>query len=331
MPSCTKLRRAARIVNALHRVVIFFALLLTAVPGMTYAENSVEIESKWVDAGAVGVNLGVYFKNEVPLMAVLIPLEIRSVHVGAFIRRSLDVTLGARFIDWAGEDPPISTELYFPYRSLPNDPSSCPTDSAGRIWRWLAHDSLPDFLGEEALMYFFTPGSDEPRNLTPGNDGESGSGVPSLSLVFDVTDVGGAFIIDTTCTSPHNHLVFVDMDWNPVLPEFRPAIVLIGCNAECHGDPVCDGRCDLVDIVKSIDVAFNGAPSVIDPDPRCPVENTDVNCDMVTDVLDIVKMISVQYRMSQLEDEFCAPCEYIPRTSKPKDDVRTPYFRNSDM
>jgi hypothetical protein len=191
-------------------------------------------------------------------------------------------------------------------------------------------DSLPDFMGEEALMYFYS--SYNPENLPPGSDGRQGEGAPSLELVFDVNEVGGAFEIDTTCATPSVHTCFVGTDGNDdwiVSPSFRKGIVLIGCNAECHGDPNCDGQCNLIDLVRSVDVAFNNAPPAIDPDPRCPVENTDVNCDLVTDILDVVKMVNVQYRFAPMQAEFCVPCNHIPRSGFPKDDVRTPYFRNN--
>jgi hypothetical protein len=318
-------------VHRFHHLAVPIAILglVGLDTALSYCGNSVEIESKWVDEGQKDVAVGIYIKNTEPLRGVLLPLEIRSIHVGSFIRRSLDVRPESRFMNWAGDDPPVTAELYFPYKTQSAHGIHCTTDSLGRVWRWLEYDSLPDFMGEEALLYFFMNASHEIRHLMPGDDGESGAGTPSISLVFDVTDVGGAFIIDTTCTAPANHLTFVGRHDQAVDVQFRPSIVLIGCNAECHGDPQCDGSCNIIDLVRSIDVAFKGAPPAIDPDPRCPVENTDVNCDMVTDVIDIVKMINVQYRSASILDQFCAACEHIPRSGNPKEDVRTPYFRNN--
>lgn len=310
-------------------LVLVVIALLSANAGVAYSGNSIEIESKWVDEGQQDVTLGIYLKNDRNVGAIVVPLEIRSIHVGSFVRRSLDIRPNARLISWAGDVEPVIAELYFPYRSQSAHGIHCPTDSLGRVWRWMANDSLPDFMGEEGLLYAFMSASLETPFLRPGDDGESGSGTPSLSLVFDVTDVGGAFIIDSTCTAPANHVCFVDPSSELIEVQFRPAIVLIGCDAECHGDPNCDGICNLVDLVRSVDVAFKGAPPVIDPDPRCPVENTDVNCDLVTNVQDIVKMINVQYRHAAANVEFCAPCEHIPRSGNPKEDVRTPYFRNN--
>jgi hypothetical protein len=292
----------------------------------------VEIESKWVEAGQSNVTLGVYLTNSVPLGAVLLTHEIRMIHVGSFIRRTLDIRPQGRLMEWTGDEIPFTTELYFPFRSSRSAPTQCAADSAGKVWQWMRNDSLPDFMGEEALLYNFIGMDFERPYLMPGTDGTQGDGIPSALIVFDVTDVGGAFIIDTTCTAPANHLTFIYEDGNellPMTPAFRPGIVLIGCNAECHGDPNCDGQCNLIDLVRSVDVAFNNAPPAIDPDPRCPVENTDVNCDLTTDVLDVVHMVNVQYRFAPMQSEFCVPCNHIPRSGFPKDDVRTPYFRNN--
>jgi hypothetical protein len=295
------------------------------------AENSIKIESKWVETGASDVVLGIHLENEMSIGGVLVVLEIRSIHVGSFIRRSLGIVPQNRLLAWAG-DQPFTVKNFYPYRTISPYGNKCPVDSQGRVWAWMASDSLPDFIGEEALLYYFT--SMGPDNLSAGSDGEQNQGTASLELIFDVTEEGGAFEIDTTCAAASNHTSFFSFDiWNPepriVAPSFRKGIVLIGCNSECHGDPVCDGRCDMIDLVKSVDVAFNGAAPVIDPDPRCPVENTDVNCDLVTDVLDIVRMINVQYRAASQRNEFCVPCNHIPRTGNPREDVKTPYFRSN--
>lgn len=324
--------RSGRLRYAMGILTSVILASLSFAPLPATAENSVEIESKWVEAGESNVKLGIYLTNSIPLSGVLMTYEIRMIHVGSFIRRSLDIRPQGRLMEWAGNEPPYTVELYFPYRTFRADhPTSCKADSAGRVWQWMETDSLPDFMGEEALLYCFFGMDPEEPTLLPGTDGTQGNGIPSAVIVFDVTEVGGAFIIDSTCTAPSNHLTFIDDDpqVHAISPTFRPGIVLIGCNAECHGDPNCDGACNLIDLVRSIDVAFNNAPAVIDPDPRCPVENTDVNCDLVTDVLDIARMINVQYRMSPMSREFCAPCDHIPRTGRPKDDVRTPYFRNN--
>ncbi|HWO56342.1 MAG TPA: hypothetical protein VNN55_02125 [bacterium] len=83
--------------------------------------------------------------------------------------------------------------------------------------------------------------------------------------------------------------------------------VLCACN--CHADPVCDGVINNIqDVVVAVNVAFRGAPAVPDPNPSCPYETTDVNCDGVTSVLDVVKIVNVAFRGSTPATEYCDPC-----------------------
>lgn len=80
------------------------------------------------------------------------------------------------------------------------------------------------------------------------------------------------------------------------------------CGCDCHGDPVCDGNTDVLDVVQSINVAFRGAPSIIDPNAGCPNETTDLDCSHATDVLDVVKMLNVAFRGASSTTELCNPC-----------------------
>lgn len=87
-------------------------------------------------------------------------------------------------------------------------------------------------------------------------------------------------------------------------PETPPA-----CACNCHADPVCDGTISNVqDVVATINVAFRGAPAIVDPNVNCPYETTDVNCDSVTSVLDVVKVVNVSFRGANPATEYCNPC-----------------------
>lgn len=318
---------------AAHLVCLLACVALVSLVAVTaIAENKVSVESKWVEEGATNVLLGVYLENDQPLSGLVVPLQIEMIHVGSFIRRSLKVIPQGRLGIWQNEDLVQHTN-YYPYRTPPRDGySSCTLDSDGNLWQWMSWDSLPDFMGEEALMYYVVNSSEPPIDMPPGSDGHLGDDTASLLLIFDVTSVGGAFEIDTTCIAPANHLAYVpgevESGTGVIAPHFRKGIVLIGCNSECHGDPNCDGECNIIDIITTVDVAFLGAPAKIDPDPRCPTEDTDVNCDMQTDVLDVIKMTNVLYRSRSMASEFCRACDLAPQPGGPKKDPRTPYFRN---
>jgi hypothetical protein len=84
------------------------------------------------------------------------------------------------------------------------------------------------------------------------------------------------------------------------------------CACDCHGDPApigaCDGVQDILDVVQTVNVAFRGAASILDPNTACPYETTDTNCSLSTDVIDVVKMVNVAFRGANVATEFCDPC-----------------------
>ena len=65
-----------------------------------------------------------------------------------------------------------------------------------------------------------------------GNDGVPPGGTPSLVFTFDVTSVDGLFVIDTTCVTPANYLLYVDcLTSGPVEPEFTAGVITVGTPA----------------------------------------------------------------------------------------------------
>lgn len=80
------------------------------------------------------------------------------------------------------------------------------------------------------------------------------------------------------------------------------------CACDCFADPVCDLVVNVFDVVKSVDVAFRAGAPVVDPNPACPREDTDVTCDNVTNVFDVVKFVDVAFRAANPATAFCDPC-----------------------
>ncbi len=80
-----------------------------------------------------------------------------------------------------------------------------------------------------------------------------------------------------------------------------------GCQCPCHADPQCDGSPDVIDVIKTIGVAFRGEATIFDTDcfPN-PGGRTDFDCNGVTDVIDVVSIINVAFR-GQVPN-FCNPC-----------------------
>ncbi len=82
------------------------------------------------------------------------------------------------------------------------------------------------------------------------------------------------------------------------------------CACDCHGDPQCDSvRCDVIDVITTIGVAFRGSAPLADPNGLCPRERSDVDCSGATDVIDVVKVIGVAFRGNDVATEFCDPCQ----------------------
>jgi hypothetical protein len=64
----------------------------------------------------------------------------------------------------------------------------------------------------------------------------------------------------------------------------------------------------VVDAVWLVDVAFRNGDAIPDPNPSCPVETTDLDCDGDTDVVDAVLMVNVAFRNFDPQATFCNPC-----------------------
>jgi hypothetical protein len=147
-------------------------------------------------------------------------------------------------------------------------------------------------------MYIAAGAPDE--YLPPGDDGTT----PSLLLKFTISAYGGTFVIDTTCVTPGNYLAFVDTDtlYNSIKPGFGAGTITIGgCDCPCVGNPQCgDAVTNVLDVAKTVNVAFRGADPV--RDPGCERDRTNVNLDEVTNVLDVIKVVNVAFRGQ-------SPCE----------------------
>lgn len=80
-----------------------------------------------------------------------------------------------------------------------------------------------------------------------------------------------------------------------------------GCACPCKYDPECDGVVsDVLDVTRTINVAFRGQPSVQDPD--CSKERSDVDASGATDVIDVTKVINVAFRGQPAASNYVDPC-----------------------
>ena len=94
-----------------------------------------------------------------------------------------------------------------------------------------------------------------------------------------------------------------------VTPPHVVTVDYVVCDCSCHADPLCDGNTDVLDVVKTVGVAFRGDPATSDSNcPHQPAGRTDVDCSGATDVLDVVKMVGVAFRGESAATIFCDPC-----------------------
>ncbi|HUU46868.1 MAG TPA: hypothetical protein VM118_14165 [Acidobacteriota bacterium] len=81
------------------------------------------------------------------------------------------------------------------------------------------------------------------------------------------------------------------------------------CACPCLGNPRCETEfavVNIIDITDFIEVAFREALPIFDPD--CPVSRTDVDCNDVTDILDLVRAVDVIFRGADPTSHYCNPC-----------------------
>ncbi|MBI3871947.1 MAG: hypothetical protein HY304_02590, partial [candidate division Zixibacteria bacterium] len=278
------------------------------------ADNSIVVESKWVAPGATDVAIGVFVSNASPIVALYLPLEIRSVTPGAFIADSLHFELvrGSRVdsspLGLSGGLPAFIHNYQF--RSPAGVQCSGPISGTYS----LQNPSNADLISPDAILWTsfvdLDPVPPWPSQLDPGEDPQ-GTANASLRFRFDVTSTPGVFEIDTCCVVPAIHLSFFDGYFTPILPEFTKSNIEITCCA-CHGDPRCDGITNIQDVVGTIDVAFrNRAPQ---REPSCSQVRTDVDCDGVTDIADVIRMVNVAFGGSPNRHSFATPAR-VRRTT----------------
>jgi hypothetical protein len=101
------------------------------------------------------------------------------------------------------------------------------------------------------------------------------------------------------------------MNTNEIAPSFTKGVICVtGCVCDCHANPAAcsDPAVNVLDVLYTINVAFRGFAEIDDNNPLCPTKATDVNCDGVSSVIDVIKMVDVAFRAGDPAAVFCDPC-----------------------
>ncbi|MBI5869282.1 MAG: hypothetical protein HZB43_13510 [candidate division Zixibacteria bacterium] len=237
--------------------------------------NSVIVESKKLLAGSAGNTVAIRLTNNAHVTGIVIPLQLRAITPGAFptdLKVSIRERIGAGTIyrfahqyavpDGAcgGAGTGFSTITVF------NDTSSSHLIT-GPNWGVLV-----------ACGWFF------------GSMGTGADVSGSVLLTMGVTGAPGTFEIDTACTDPANHLLFVNGQYRSTLPSFTKGTEeIVSCLCLWQGDIDANGVMDVFDVIQLIQIAFVGADPF--PDPGCPTTRADYNNDGVVDVFDVIAII----------------------------------------
>ncbi len=216
------------------------AFFLVAVLALTFtataeAANRVRVEST-VMLPNTKDTVGIFIDNDVPVGAIVLAMEIRTVTGGAFIGVTADSAV-TRAYNTAGRlhNSPLGN-------NNPNGPAAgitqsffkVPTDTGAQCggpgssrWRF-ATTAKSDLVSPDAfLLACFSqgdPGIGEDVELAPGADP---AGVPSYRVIFTTNASLGFFEIDTCCIQPANHLVYTDVSANEILPSFVKGEIII--------------------------------------------------------------------------------------------------------
>lgn len=285
-----------------------------------YAANSIVIESKSVAPGATGVQVGVYFSNDIPITDFEFPVEVHELTAGAYITNSWGYQINASGrlnnspLGQAGANWPAANVFTGVYASIVLPHCSGPVSQT-----FHAAEPSADFISPDAILYTASSTGDaglgEDIDLDPGADPP---GVPSFIISFDVTSVVGTFELDTCCIHPTYHVMFIDAATQlPVLPSVTSGVITIG-NPGCpptvdvcgridtcgglSGKRVPDCIMNVQDVTCMVDYIFRGGMA------PCPKSRADYNCDCIPNVVDVTTSVNVVFRGQTPPDPCPTPC-----------------------
>lgn len=239
----------------MKRISTNVVLLALSLSGVSYAANSVIVESKSVQPGANEVSVGVFIANDITLYRIVLPLEIRSTSGDAFIATSFSHLVTGR----------ITGKLTDRVFLTDDDPEGTNTCSGPTSSTW--HTPLKDMDfddGKTAMRLWLETdaGGGGGDTLAAGSDGSPGSGTPSIMFTFGTNCYDGTFEIDTCCFLT-SHFRFNEGGTGAT---FTKGVITIDPGLQactCNDRPVdvnCDGVVNILDVSTVTGVAFGGNP-----------------------------------------------------------------------
>jgi len=223
------------------------------------AADAVVVESKVVAPGAVGVTLGVFISNDQDATGYVQPLEFREQTAGSYITTAFARAFnaaGRMKTSALGDASACSPNASIVQGRYPT-PQALNTCGPGPGNGYQATAAQVDFISPDGTLLATVstgdPNAGDCIALPAGSDGATASYV----FTFNVTAVQGTFIVDTCCTTPANHLGYVNMQNAIVNMAFTPGIVTI------FQPP---NACPVVTVDNAVVNATVGSPAANDAD-----------------------------------------------------------------
>lgn len=211
------------------------------------AANNVTVESRGnIPLNATNVKIGVFISNDIDILGLVLPLELRSENAGSYIKTQFTVTIPAanrlghsplegaydNGVDSVWPAGQITTRKFAVVGPAGGD-TICPKSCGDVAHDFSTSTAQVDFTSPDAVLHAVVSTGDstigELIALSPGLDTPD-TNHASLLFKFDVTGVQGVFDIDTCCVCPANHLVFVNKQVENVVPSFTKG--RIGINTD---------------------------------------------------------------------------------------------------
>jgi hypothetical protein len=216
---------------------LLVGLLVMCATATGWAANHVTVESKSVAVSATGVQVGVFVQNDVPITAIVVPLELRSITPGTYVTTSFTFAptangrvqkspLGPAYDNGADSVWPGANITARRYAVTGAPACSGPVSNT-----YSASVPQIDFVSPDAVFHaaVSTGNADagELISLAPGTD-PAGTANASFIFTFNVTAADGLFEIDTCCIRPANHLSYVDVNVATVATSFTKGVITVG-------------------------------------------------------------------------------------------------------
>jgi hypothetical protein len=259
------------------RLLPWLCLVLT-LPASSVGINQVTVSSVEVGRGG-SVNIGILLENDEPLVGVIVPLVVKDIDGSAYAT--------ALAMEFGGRMTGVLTEIRVT-NQYPNPDGNCKEGGFKTIGHFDGALHPVDAMPEGA---YFAAQRIFSGALMPGQDAASS---PSLMLTVTAGTISGQFEIDTTCTDPGNHLLYITSGGG-ILPEFVKGTVTVleACcgmydpdNRSGNVDQDPDNFKDISDILMLARYSLLGGDT-----PPCLAEgNTDGDPDCFTEISDILRL-----------------------------------------